>query len=335
LAIEPDSPEHSRAAAITVKPADDLTGIDFVLPRFQPRTIRGRLIAATGRLPGSVPLQLGAVSPEGSWTAFDAPIDYDEQTGEFEMRNVPPGPYRLIGAAIMAGEIPVLVRDADIEGLVISAATRSTIHGRLTVEGPIDNRVGQGIQVRLIRRDGSPATPLLSRPVAEGEFSVERVFPGEYLVGLSCVSTPCGAYLKQVRFGGVDATREPIVVLANSDSTLDITVSLNGARVQGTVVDEKLRPVPFARIIFMPRLHPDRFDLYLRVSGTESGEFRLDGFTPGDYKIFVWDRETGDEASGDDPPYEDPAFVREHERDGKEAHFNEGANGSITLKVLR
>lgn len=323
-AIEPDSPERSRASAINLTSGDDVQGIDFVLRRFQARAIRGRVVAASGRLPGDC-LQLGAVSVDGAWLAVDARFNYAEETGEFEARNVEPGAYRLScgGTEI---ETPVLVGEKDVEGLVVLAARSVSIRGHLTLEGPGNDRIDQGLLIRLDGR--TSGNTVLSKPVKDGNFTIDNVMPGEYRVSVSCSVVPCGGiYLKAARFGGFDPAGGSISVLPTGDSLLDVTVSSNGGRPRGTVLDERLRPVPYAEVIFMPRLQPDRSDLYRHVSATESGEFSFDNVVPGDYKAFAWKRD-------ENQLYFDPVFVQEHAREGTEIHVNEGANGSITLRVL-
>jgi hypothetical protein len=58
-----------------------------------------------------------------------------------------------------------------------------------------------------------------------------------------------------------------------------------------------------------------------------SGQVRMRGIAPGDYRIFAWeDIEKG--------AWQDPTFVRNHESSGKAIHINEGEKASTEISVI-
>ena len=56
------------------------------------------------------------------------------------------------------------------------------------------------------------------------------------------------------------------------------------------MVDGRQQGLPNRTVVLVPDLrHRHRRDLY-KVAATDSaGRFRLDGLTPGDYKVFAWE----------------------------------------------
>ncbi len=89
-----ESGTHGAAGLIDVTSGGELNGIDFNIPDQQLRRVRGRIIdSSSGQPPHAVSLSLAYRTLSGASGAFNSGEKYDSRTGEFELRNVPPGFY--------------------------------------------------------------------------------------------------------------------------------------------------------------------------------------------------------------------------------------------------
>jgi hypothetical protein len=81
--------------------------MDFVVPRQRLYSVRGRIVdAGSGRPPATASVSLAYRTVTGVSGAFNAGSRYDALTGEFELRNVPPGAYVI---QAIAGEATAVV----------------------------------------------------------------------------------------------------------------------------------------------------------------------------------------------------------------------------------
>jgi protocatechuate 3,4-dioxygenase beta subunit len=93
-------------------------------------------------------------------------------------------------------------------------------------------------------------------------------------------------------------------------------------------VNDRQEALANRTVVLVPdiRLRP-RTDLYKVVSTDSTGQFRMQGVTPGAYKLFAWDNvETG--------AWENPAFISAYEQAGRPVHVYEGASESLQLQVI-
>jgi hypothetical protein len=107
---------------------------------------------------------------------------------------------------------------------------------------------------------------------------------------------------------------------------LEVTLSLNGGRVDGTVFKDG-KPGG-ATVVLVPdpplRDHPE---LYSVKTSDELGRYSLLGLPPGDFKLFAWEP-----AEGLD--FQDPDFIKLYEDRGAGVRIEEKKQQSAQLQVI-
>jgi hypothetical protein len=122
---------------------------------------------------------------------------------------------------------------------------------------------------------------------ANGQFSLARVEPGEYV--LRTVNLPGDAYVKSVHSGDSDVQSKPLVIRYVSPEPIRVVLGIDGGRMDGVVVDNANHPFAGATVAVVPdanrRNSPDQ---YRATESEADGHFTLRGIPPGDYKLFAW-----------------------------------------------
>jgi hypothetical protein len=218
------------------------------------------------------------------------------------------------------------VQGRDIENFPIMLVPDFTLRGRFVMEGSSRSYP----QVVEVRQD--PAFVGISRgsrsydpPAADGSFAIEGMSPGDFRVALQGV--PADGYVKSMRLGGVDVLNDGLHLTGSPEAVLDIVIGANAGKIEGTV-NAGLQPLANRTVVLVPDLRlRQRTDLYKMVSTDNAGRFRMQGVTPGEYKLFAWDNvEPG--------AWQDPAFIGAYENAGRPIHIYEGSNENVQLTVI-
>ena len=116
--------------------------------------------------------------------------------------------------------------------------------------------------------------------------------------------------------------------MKGAGAKLEIAVSSQGARFEGTVLNADSLPVSGAWVAVVPQEEKRKFlRLYKSASTDQYGHFEIRGLAPGKYKIFSWEEI---EAHA----WEDPDFLKEYEDKGQEFEVRNGDHQSMELKSL-
>jgi hypothetical protein len=344
------------AGLIDVHSGTELNGIDFVVPAQQLHRIRGRIMdASTGQPPTGVGLSLAYRTLAGSSGAFSAGEKYNAKTGEFELRNVPPGSYLLQALALeqpssVDGEalvriaalatrpnarVPVEVSNADVDGVLLSLTAGVAVPGRITVDGmPLSSITGwERIRVQLkptldsaFGPNMQPAAPIPHAPSADGGFTIAGVSPGEFSVG-PITGLPSGFYIKEARFAQADVLSQPLRFTGVAGTGLEIVLSSRASQLDGTVVDARTGPAAGARLVLVPDLHRNRTDLYKTALSDSNGRFAFRSIPPGDYRIFGWE-------ALESYAYFDQDLLRRVESQSVSVRISESAASSVTVRMI-
>jgi hypothetical protein len=322
MAYYPNAWDVSEAATIELKPGEEKTGLNFVLSRLQTHGVRGRVIdAATGKPPVAARVYVGGMN---------YPTKAD---GTFEAREVPAGS-QVIHAVIEEGGrytaqgwTPVLIGDSDIDDVIVTLIAPPKIQGRLTIEGRTASL--EGAVVWLSRLDG-PSGGDHQRALADGTFTFENAYPGEYRVSFGSSKDqgwewPRNAYLKEVLFNSEDALNQPLRITSSNPSFLTLVVGTNAAQLDGVALDAKGQSSPNALVALIPN-HRDRVDLYREFNTDAAGRFHIEGIPPGEYKVFAW-------RSLEPRSYFDPAVLLRYEHLGQPVHLGELSRGNVQVRV--
>jgi len=347
--------DANNAATVEVLPGADINGVDFFTERQRLYSVRGRIVdSMSGRPPGAVSVSLAYKTLTGTSGAFNAGTRYDAATGNFELRNVPPGAYVLqaiasAAAPVAAGEAlvkisalalqpnaraPIEIRNSDIQDITLQLTAGVSLPGRISMEGNAIPLWGwENVQILLKPTVDSsfapnlqPAQPVAQRPKPDGTFSIEGVSPGEFLLG-PVTGLPSGFYVKGARFNQEDILGKPLRFYASTTGTLEIVVSSKAGNISGTTVDAQMRGTAATQVVLIPERQRERTDLYRTAASDASGRFALRGIPPGDYRVFGWE-------ALESYAYFDPDLVRRFESQGVPVRISESETNNVTVRTI-
>lgn len=348
--------DAGAAAVVEVVSGSETTGVNFVAARQKLYSVRGRILdSSSGRPPVSTSVSLAYRTLTGVGGAFNAGSKYDATTGEFELRNVPPGAYVVqaivsSAAPVTAGEaivrisalalqpnarFPIEVSNADVTGITLQLTAGTSVPVRISVDGMALSTMPGWERVRVQLKptvDSSfapnlqPAQPVAQQPQANGSFTIDGVTPGEFIVG-PITGLPQGFYVKEARFNQVDVLSQPLRFYASGGGTLEIVLSAKAGHLDGMTVDAQMRSAAGAQVVLVPDRERNRTDLYRTAASDANGRFLLRSVPPGDYRLFGWE-------ALESYAYFDPELLRRVESQGVPVHVSESAGNSITLRII-
>ncbi|HXW16636.1 MAG TPA: carboxypeptidase-like regulatory domain-containing protein, partial [Terriglobia bacterium] len=135
-------------------------------------------------------------------------------------------------------------------------------------------------------------------------------------------------FVKSARLDGVDVLTAGVTVDTKHDSgSLEIVVSPNGASVDGVIFKDQ-QPFQGATVALVPDPpHRGEKRLFKSVTTDQNGHFVLQGLSPGDYKVFAWEKiESG--------AYTSSEFLLPYEKLGESVHITEGSRNSVQLDLI-
>jgi hypothetical protein len=227
--------DPSQAAPVNVQSGIELGGINFILARQRLARIRGRLVdGAYGQAPraGGVTLRSGLSSLPTS--------SYDRTTGQFEIRDVPPGTYEV--TATMLAPNPATtsnttlytrleVTGADIDNLIYTLGRRSSLAGRFVVETlatPSDLAGFGSLTLRMPLTNGPNLGPYLEI-ARDGTFSAKEVVEGNYRLAVG--NLPGDTYVESIRIGSSEIYPRDFKVPLVEGAGVEIVLNPNGGSV--------------------------------------------------------------------------------------------------------
>lgn len=252
-----------------------------------------------------------------------------EKDGSFELKGVAPGSYMLIGLQTDAqaqsmrfGSVLLQVGDRHIDGLVLQLVPAAELAGSVGVADKTAAKLN-GVQVGLEAKEyagvGSPS----ATAGEDGKFTLKQILPNKYLVQVR--NLPEGAYVKSVRHGDQEVSDDSIDLSGGVAGTLQVTLSMAGAQVDGVVKGADDKPVSGATVVLAP--DSGRYSLFKEMRTADSGSYSFKGVPPGDYKVLAWtDVEPG--------IYQDPDFLKRYESKAEKMSLKESDRKTLSLKVI-
>jgi hypothetical protein len=132
-------------------------------------------------------------------------------------------------------------------------------------------------------------------------------------------------YVKSIRLGQMDVLNDGLHVDRVPEGSFEIILGANGGVLEGSVTQLGRSPVANATVVLIPDgLSRSRPDLYKVVRSDWSGRYSIRGITPGDYRLFAFERiEEG--------IWFDPDFLRANRARGVGVRIVEGANPALNV----
>ena len=291
----PGTPDETAAQRVRTRLGAETQGIEIRMATGRLFRISGTVTDSQGRPGARVSGQLiKRVANATSSFGFST----DEQ-GRFQMRNIPPGSYRLVARGRQApgnegqpsessevGLLPLTI-NSDLEGVVVITSPGATISGQVVFEqGPPQLPPGQqSFQMRVTGMLGDPQANMgLNSPQA-GLVTPDLTFTMRNLHGeILLRTTGPGMFLKFVTVSGRDVTDTPYEF--KNGETVTIVMTTRASTLEGTVTDAAGKPVTDASILVFSedkaswRSNSTR----TRRTGVDgSGKYRVPGLMPGRY----------------------------------------------------
>jgi hypothetical protein len=194
--------------------------------------------------------------------------------------------------------LPFRIDGLDIDGLVVATSRVATVAGRLVFEDAAPPNRTSGMQV-LGSPERSRARSGIMGPPPSAQVQDDLTFQLSGLSGPTLITVsgaPENWIVKSVRYRGEDITDVPADFTGGREGDrLEIVLSNRGARVSGTVTDD--RGKPFNGLVVL--LPADRarwaFQSGLRMTAAPQSDagFKLGPVRAGEYLIVAIDRDEG------------------------------------------
>jgi hypothetical protein len=351
----PGASDISGASLLEMKPGSEIR-VDLTVKAQQPTfRVSGRVIDAdTGQAPASnrIVLTSPLSPPEGIQPTRVGPNTVTTP-GVFEFPNVPPGVWmvraeipvqapnnpadpatmdarRAEQAVRPFGQTVFNVTNNNVEGLLVTMSTGTTIPGRFTLENQPLSTLGNLDRISVGFRPAAGVaqglSPSVSRASADGAFRIAGIREGEYQ--LRVLGVPAGFYVKSIKYGDADITNALLRFSRSNPAAVEIVLRPGPGQISGTVTNSMSQPVPGIQAILIPEpSRRNRSELYKTVVTDQNGRFSIANVEPGIYKIFSWDALSQN-------GYYDPDFMSQYELLGHEVRVEESANLNVDVRVI-
>lgn len=332
----PGSTDASQATPIDIAVGGSAQGIDVRVLKARTFAVSGQIAglpaAAGGRREGMVMLMPvnraagggpGRGMLGGQW----------RPDGKFTVRGVPEGSYEVVAESFgpdgrMHGEAQVQVGDRNVDGVQVNLQPSFDLAGAIRLEGKetpgsLENAIVTLQPRERIGRFGGGGSG--ARTGADGHFLLRQVLPGVFDVNVN--GLPENHYVKSVRAGQVDALANGARVMPGMQ--VDVVVSPNGARVEGTVTSEKGEAIVSGTVLLLAKEGAAAPLMRRAKTATidQQGRFAFSSIAPGDYQLLAVD-ET------DSGVVWDPEFLKVNDKVVEKIALRESGSESKTLKLI-
>jgi protocatechuate 3,4-dioxygenase beta subunit len=332
----PDATSPSQATYTTVKPGEEVRGVDVRMRKVDAYRVAGTYKDSEGGM------KLALLTPRGAGLSgmISRSMGMLQPDGSFEIRGVTAGEYVLSftkdGMNTVGTQQSVIVTDHHVQGLKPVEAKGGELAGVVRTVGGQAPPV-KGASVRLYPMENFAVNPPYATASEDGRFTLKNVAPGRYqvtahLTGGGAEARPEGpagnaasTYLKSVQQGNQELADNTLDLSAGVAGALEVTFANDGATISGEVRDEKGIAVEGISILLIPPSHAAL--LFKETTADQSGAFRFQGVAPGEY-LLVATEEIGPGEG------QDPEILKGYESQATRIAVKANAQAKLTLKPV-
>jgi hypothetical protein len=279
----PGVTDPQLAAEVMVRPGGDLWNVDIKLAAVPVHRIRGVLLDLGGDPAPKVTVALSK--------GFGPVVRQDTKNdGTFEFASVVDDEWRVSasvnkdGVKLWAAQW-IRLKDDDLNNVELRLAAPFSIHGKAVTEVPDGLPAPKlpTIEIGLAAGAGLPSDPQgntfqTSDTDGQGEFTIEDVFPGPYLIEVFADSPTAPYYLDSIRLGSREALDSDVPIVSDA-RPVTVTYKLGGGTVRGNI-----EACGAARVLLIPQDPARRRrNFILSTSCGKTGGFEFSGVRPGEY----------------------------------------------------
>src|SRR6267142_1428731 len=227
---------------------------------------------------------------------------------------------------------PVDINYRDVDNIVLTFAPFVSVKGRLSVDSqPPSTLPGlDSIRIALVPPRAGTANigviPGIHTPIQpDGTFTYPSLIPDVYRVTIG--GLPPDAFVKQARHGNVDVLSNSMKISGSDSDPINVLISLKGGRIDGTVVDERGKPVANITAVLVPDKLRHRTDLYKTATTDANGHFTIRGITPGEYSVVA-------QTKLEPYAYFDPDFLKQFEKQSELVRISESSKAVVNVKAI-
>jgi hypothetical protein len=346
-AFYPNVTDLAVAARITVKPGDEVAGIDIALPSSEtklsskPVRISGQVLSTLPGTGTAVPAAAALLLVPHS-AADETPVKEvgmaDSNTGRFDLAPLPPGSYDLYarvadpqgsmgrGGAVQAwGRALLEVRDHDLENVRLVVHPSINVNGVFKVVGDAskfttDLKVGlepAGSAAKFPSYQGVIDRP--QTPKADGSFTISAVAEGTYKIQTR--GLPANAYIADIRQGNASVLESGIDIADKTPPVVEVVAATDGATLKGTAVSSAI-------VVIVPAPQFRRQTaLYKSATADADGHFVISGIRPGEYTVFS-------SKNLPEGAYQNAEFLIRNESSGKAVKLTPSSTASVAVGLI-
>jgi Carboxypeptidase regulatory-like domain len=258
-------------------------------------------------------------------------LSVETSDGTFQFKNVLPGDYTVLATSqntdeMLEGRTTITVEDHDLTAVSVVLKKRMD-HRRLWVhvEGAVSI---QDVVISLHRAFTSEEDSVIvaeddlaeqgSEISTRGGNPIDLPCPGPFVVSVE--KLPADFYIEHADFKS--ETSGP-----QTTESLDVSLSSDGARVEGIVLDSADHPVPGAVVVAIPDRQQNNVDQSRTTTTDQYGQFTLRGLVPTTHKIYAWEEMP-------DGAFHDPDFLADYGDGAQGISAQSGNRNPVILHVL-
>ena len=258
-----------------------------------------------------------------------------------------------LGGGIPIGiYLPIEMGDQNLEGVSLNLQPGGALVGEFIFEGKLATDLTQqqksSFRVNLLRYPDIPGASLagsstgaIAANAVDASFRMQNIYPGDFRVMVTPLmnsfswappatpADPIGSvFVRSIRFGNVEVLNDGLRLATNNpDQRLQIVLALGG-KLSGLVANDRNEPMPNVKVALVPDFaYRQRDDLYKTAVTDTSGNFKLQGISPGDYRVFAWE-------DLPDGAWQDADVLRSAEARGKSVRVAEGGQSTVELVAI-